>query len=91
MDEIKIVEELVKAQVAKPARACVNSEAGFVKDKIGKVAGAELAAKYWKWAICRPEDRAKLNTFGDLVTQLQLELDAIDAKFNMPKWGTYGT
>lgn len=85
--KINILIEAMKAQIAKPTRAVVNSESAFVKDRLNKLGEYELAKSYWNW-VCMNSSNA---IFGDEVMNLQDQLDAIDKQSIMPSWGTYGT
>ena len=78
----------MKAQVENPARAVVNSECGFVADRLRKLGENELAKKYWSWTCSRWEDNP---IFGEEVQMLQKQLRNIDFNVDMPSWGTYGT
>ena len=86
--KINTLIEAMKAQIAKPTRAVVNSESAFVKDRLNKLGEYELASKYWNWVCSRWETNA---IFGEEVLELQRQLQAIDSKVTMPAWGTYGT
>lgn len=84
---MQVLIEAMKAQLAKPARAVVNSESAFVKDRISMAGEPELARQYWNW-VCSGR---KTPIFGEEVFTLQQQLDAIDKGVTMPDWGTYGT
>ena len=86
--QIDILIEAMKAQLAKPARAVVNSESAFIKDRLNKLGEYELAKQYWKWVCSRWEDNP---VFGEEVLEIQRQLKAIDNQSTMPSWGTYGT
>lgn len=77
----------MKAQIAKPTRAVVNSESAFVKDRLNKLGEYELAKSYWNW-VCMNRTKP---VFGDEVMALQDQLNVIDKQSTMPSWGTYGT
>ena len=83
----QVLVEAMKAQLEKPARSCVNSEAGFVAERLRKSGYPVVAARYWSW-VCGGMD---VDEFGEEVYNLQVELDKIDKKFVMPSWGTSGT
>lgn len=86
-----ILAEAMKLQLAKPNRAVVNSESGFVKDRLVRQGHVELAREYWNWAVSHPEWRKANPVFGLEVLKLQEKLDEIDNSCTMPAWGTYGT
>ena len=83
----QILIEAMKAQLEKPTRACVNSEACFVAQRLRDLGHRAAAARYWTW-VCGKMD---VDEFGEEVYNLQVELDKIDKEFVMPSWGTYGT
>ncbi len=85
--DIDFLIETMEKQIQKPTRACVNSEASFVTEKLEKAGHGELAATYWRW-VCG----SRINVeFPAKVYELQRILNKIDAGFKMPEWGTYGT
>lgn len=89
----EIVFEAQRLQLESPARACVNSESAFVKDRIYKLGYPELAKEYWNW-VCSSASRSDEvgpEKFGQEVYDQYKELKKIDAGFVMPSWGTYGT
>ncbi len=88
MMNVAVLIEVLKEQIANPARACVNSESAFVKDKLNKRGETELATAYWNWVCMYQRD---LPVFGEEVLALQRQLTAIDKQQTMPSWGTYGT
>lgn len=77
----------MKWQIAEPARALVNSEAAFVKNKLEVLGEAELAKRYWSWACAG----AKAGVFPEEIEQLHAVLKQIDSGGHMPEWGTAGT
>lgn len=83
----KVVAEAIKAQIQKPTRAVVNSEAAFVAQRLRNDGYAGVAARYWSWS-CGHENREE---FGDEIYELQMQLNEIDCSVSMPAWGTYGT
>lgn len=85
--KINILIETMKAQLANPTRAVVNSESAFVKDRLNKLGEYELANSYWNW-VCMNRSKP---IFGEEVMNLQDQLNAIDKLSTMPSWGTYGT
>lgn len=85
---MRILIEAMKAQIANPARAVVNSESAFVKDRLIKAGEPELAKQYWNWVCMSGRDTP---VFGEEVLELQKQLNAIDKGVTMPSWGTYGT
>lgn len=88
---MEIIINAIKAQLASPARAGINSEAAFVRERIERQAGELMARRYWSWAISAAVWRAANPVFGKLAVTLQLELDAIDDSTSLPSWATYGT
>jgi hypothetical protein len=90
MTEQEVCEIIAKAQrqqLAKPANACVNSEAAFVEERIQEMGYKDIASKYWSWH-CKHDFTTGYN---EEVRELQKQLVAIDKRFEMPAWGTYGT
>lgn len=83
----KVVAEAIKAQIQKPTRAVVNSEAAFVAQRLRNDGYTGVAARYWSWS-CGHENREE---FGDEIYKLQMQLNEIDRGVSMPAWGTYGT
>lgn len=83
----QVIIEAMKAQLEKPTKACVNSEACFVAQRLRKSGYPVVASRYWSW-VC---DGMNVYEFGEEVYNLQVELDKIDKEFVMPSWGTYGT
>lgn len=71
-------------QIKKPARVCVNTEAAFVKDRIGRI-DQDLASRYWS-AVCLRQSLGH-----DSLNDNQVTLSTIDKEFKMPAWGTRGT
>lgn len=82
-----IIAQAQRAQLAKPARAVVNSETAFVSDRITDAGYPEIASKYWSWS-CRREFAVGYN---EEVRELQQQLIALSNRDVMPAWGTYGT
>lgn len=86
--ENEILIQALEMQVAKPARAVVNFECCFVRERLQNAGYDDLARRYWSWCC----SNWKANPiFGPEVQELQLKLDAIDRQSTMPSWGTYGT
>lgn len=83
-----VIAEAQRKQLAKPARAVVNSEAVFVAQTLRNQGYVEIAAAYWSWN-CGSAGFG--NDFSQEVRDLQQQLRAIDAGQTMPDWGTYGT
>lgn len=80
-------------QLAKPARAVVNSESAFVADILRKQGHTDLAKEYWNW-VCSSVSNDPIKgkeRFGAEVYEQYIQLRAIDAQQSMPSWGTYGT
>lgn len=88
MTKVNVLVEAMKAQVAKPTRAVVNSECAFVMNRLYDMKEPELAKEYWNWTCSSWETDPK---FGPEVQELQAQLRAIDKTVSMPAWGTYGT
>lgn len=82
-----IIAQAQRAQLAKPAKACVNSEAAFVQERIQEMGYKDIASKYWSWH-CKHNYEVGYN---EEVRMLEQQLHAIDKRFEMPAWGTYGT
>lgn len=75
-----------RAQLEKPTRACVNSEAAFVAQRLRDQGFNELSKQYWNF-VCGGKDPG----FSDEVKENEKKLKEIDKGFTMPEWGTYGT
>lgn len=82
----QILIKAMKAQLEKPTRACVNSEACFVA-QFARF-GSPQSCRTLLVRVCGKTD---VDDFGEEVYNLQIELDKIDKEFVMPSWGTYGT
>ena len=90
MTDIDIIIEAQTAQIAKPARALVNSECAFVSDKITHSYNRpELAKEYWRW-VCSEARHGSLQ-YGQEVLDQYNTLRKIDAGQTMPEWGYKGT
>lgn len=89
----KIVFEFQAAQLAKPTRACVNSESAFVAEKIRDAGYPELAKSYWSWVCSSPELNPSnaVKAFGVECYEQYVQLRAIDKGFTMPEWGYKGS
>lgn len=85
MNEIELILEAQRAQIAKPTRACVNSESAFVAQRLRDAGHIDLAKRYWNSVCSRRAD------FGEEVAENEKILKKIDSGFVMPDWGTYGT
>ena len=88
MSDTEILIQALNAQLANPARAVVNFECSFVRDRLYASGHDNLARRYWSW-VCSNWEANPI--FGSEVQELQLKLDAIDRQSIMPAWGTYGT
>ena len=86
-NEIELIIEAQEAQLANPARACVNSESAFVKQRLAQAGHTDLAKRYWNIVVC---SSAK-DFFGPIVKANEEKLTLIDRGFTMPEWGTKGT
>jgi hypothetical protein len=80
--------DAMRAQLAKPARAIVNSECAFVADRLRTMGEHDLAKEYWSWTCSSWEQNPK---YGREVQELQTQLRAIDKQYTMPEWGYKGT
>lgn len=69
----KVVTEAIKAQIEKPTRDVVNSEAAFVAQRLRNDGYTGIAARYWSWS-CGHENREE---FGDEIYELQMQLNEI--------------
>lgn len=86
-EQCAIIAREQRAQLAAPARAVVNSEAAFVRSRIGQAGHSELAREYWSWSC-----RGGQGKYTEEVIALEASLRAIDRGCSaMPDWGTYGT
>jgi len=83
---IKQIIEAQEAQLAKPARACVNSESSFVAQRLRQSGFAEAAKLYWNWVTT---DKRAITDVK--VIELEAALKVIDSHFTMPDWGCRGT
>jgi hypothetical protein len=83
----EIIAQAQRQQLAKPAKACVNSEAAFVQTRIYNMGHKDIASKYWSWHCMHNYEVG----YNEEVRMLQQQLRAIDKQFEMPAWGTYGT
>jgi hypothetical protein len=88
MNKIEILIEELTAQLAKPARAVVNSECAFVMDRLNTRGERDLAKEYWSWTCGSWEKDPR---YGEQVQELQAALRAIDKSITMPEWGIRGT
>lgn len=86
-EQIQIVLSAQQYILDNPVRACVNSESCFVRDRISKQ-DTGLARTYWSW-VCGPSNG--VFSSDSRVVENQEKLDAVDGKFEMPKWGYSGT
>lgn len=83
-----LYEQIIEAQqeqLAKPARAVVNSECSFVCEKLRNRGYDKAAALYWSFTC----GTAKIKNVK--VNRLHKQLRDIDSQSTMPEWGTYGT
>jgi hypothetical protein len=89
----KIVFDAQAEQLAKPARACVNSESAFVAERIRDAGYAELSKSYWSWVCSSPERNPAqaVKAFGVECYEQYIQLREIDKGFTMPEWGYKGT
>jgi hypothetical protein len=86
MNEIDLIIEAQEAQLAKPTRACVNSESAFVAQRLRDAGHVDLAKRYWSFVCSSNKD-----LFGEVVRANEEKLKEIDRGFVMPEWGTKGT
>ena len=90
MTDIEIIIEAQAAQLAKPARAVVNSECAFVKDRIAYIYDRpDLAKEYWNW-VCSEASRGCVR-YGREALEQYVALRVIDSRASMPEWGYKGT
>ena len=73
----EILKEVLQEQIAKPAKAIVNPEAAFVKDKLLAKGEQLLAKAYWAW-VCLRLDQDYNPGFGAEIVALQRQLNEID-------------
>lgn len=78
--------EIMKAQIAKPARAGCNSESGFVVDKLRNAGFYEEADIYWSYACS-----AGTKPIDPEIAELHAKLREIDKAVKLPAWSTHGT
>ncbi len=93
MSELELLIQTITNQIAKPAKAVVNSESAFVQQELAKH-NADLAKQYWSW-VCNEAWDPKRGAvkFGQAVYDLQVKLDQISkrSQSRMPAWGISGT
>jgi hypothetical protein len=93
MSELELLIQTITNQIAKPARAVVNSESAFVQQELAKQ-NVDLARRYWSWVCNESWDPARgVNKFGQAVYDLQVKLNQISkrSQSQMPAWGISGT
>lgn len=69
-----VITDAIRAQLAKPTRAVVNSESAFVAQRLRDAGEHDAARLYWSW-VCSSK---KTCPFGEEVADLQTQLDALD-------------
>lgn len=85
----EIIVAAMKAQLQNLAKAGVNSESAFVRDRIiNEYNEPELAKAYWSW-VCSHFESDPMR-FGWNVYDLQTQLN-MHSTWTMPAWGMYGT
>ena len=84
----QVLIDAMREQLAKPARAIVNSECAFVADRLRAMGEHDLAKEYWSWNCSSWEKNPK---YGHEVQELQAQLRAIDNQYTLPEWGYKGT
>jgi hypothetical protein len=70
-----VITDAIRAQLAKPARAVVNSESAFVAQRLRDAGEHDAARLYWNY-VCSSK---KTQPFGQEVADLQAQLDALDS------------
>ena len=88
MNNIVILAAMAE-QLKKPARATVNSEAAFVRERLFKLGFDKEANAYWLWFCSFKSPRPDWVT--EEISSMQMQLNKIDKRQTMPEWGTYGT
>ena len=87
MLNIKTIQQMMEEQIVNPARAQINCESAFIKDRLNASGHLKEAAEYWHW-VCS-------NNAPDWVTpeiaKLQKQLDNVSHQQKIPSWWTYGT
>lgn len=76
--------EAQTAQLAKPARAMVNAECSFVKERLTKAGYTDAAKLYWDW----------VTTYRNKITDptvIALEAQLKQCNSAIPSWGISGT
>lgn len=74
MDD-EVLADMMRDQIAHPTHSTVNSESGFVYNKLNKAGYEKLASKYWSWAAKSKENRP---SWSPTIDALQDQLDKID-------------
>jgi hypothetical protein len=93
MSELELLIQTITNQIAKPARAVVNSESAFVQEALYKH-NSDLARRYWSWVCNEAWDPTRgAVKFGQAVYDLQVKLDQVSkrSQSQMPDWGISGT
>jgi hypothetical protein len=89
---VDLLKQLMREQVANPARACVNSETTVVRMRMEQAGEFYIARQYWDWAcgsqFVNPD---VLVLFDQEVVALQKQLQAIDQAIQLPEWAHAGT
>lgn len=75
--------DAMRQQIANPARAVVNSESAFIKDRLNNAGEFQLARAYWNWLCCGRPDTLVFTSDPEFI-DLQSLLDALDAQYAMP-------
>lgn len=85
----EIIVAAMKAQLQNLAKAGVNTESAFVRDRIiYEYDEPKLAKAYWSW-VCNEFESDPMR-FGWNVYDLQTQLNMHNT-WTMPAWGMYGT
>lgn len=89
---VALLKQLMREQLANPNRACVNSEAAFVRSRMEEAGEFYIARQYWNWT-CGSRFVAPdvLELFDEEVQDLAQKLRAIDLQTELPDWATRGT
>ena len=87
-----VLKQAMREQIANPARAVVNGESAFVRERLERAGEFYLARQYWNW-VCmgRVWDQDLMALFDSEVVELQSQLNAIDQAIQLPDWAHKGT
>ena len=85
----EIILKVMQEQLANPYKAGVNHESAFVASKLRNMGFNEESQKYWGWSCSYNQPTPDWVT--DEILDIQNKLSAIDKRYTIPAWGTYGT